>query len=79
MEQVFYLNDVSLISKKKKIQNLNLKVEKGDFLVIKGSNSTGKSMLLKLFYFKVLPSLGSFFLCGGEVSNNLKKSILEFR
>ncbi len=79
MEQVFYLNDVSLISKKKKIQNLNLKVEKGDFLIIKGSNSTGKSMLLKLFYFKVLPSSGSFFLCGEEVSNNLKKSILEFR
>ena len=51
MEQVFYLNDVSLISKKKKIQNLNLKVEKGDFLIIKGSNSTGKSMLLKLFLF----------------------------
>ena len=48
-------------------------------MIIKGSNSTGKSMLLKLFYFKVLPSSGSFFLCGEEVSNNLKKSILEFR
>ena len=79
MKQVFYLNDVSLISKKKKIQNINLRVEKGDFLVIKGPNSTGKSLLLKLFYLKVLPSSGSFFLCGKKVSINLKKSILEFR
>ena len=79
MEQIFFLNDISLISKKKKISNINLKVDKGDFLIIKGSNSTGKSLLLKLFYLKILPSSGSFFLKGEKLSHNLRKKILEFR
>ncbi len=79
MEQIFFLHDISLISKKKKISNINLKVDKGDFLIIKGSNSTGKSLLLKLFYLKILPSSGSFFLKGEKLSHNLRKKILEFR
>ncbi len=79
MEKIFFLNDVSLISKKKKILNVNLEVEKGDFLVIQGSNSTGKSLLLKLFCLKILPSSGSFYLEGEKLCNNLRKKILEFR
>ena len=79
MEKIFFLNDVSLISKKKKILNVNLEVEKGDFLVIQGSNSTGKSLLLKLFCLKILPSSGLFYLEGEKLCNNLRKKILEFR
>ena len=52
MNEIFFLNNVSVFSKKKKIQSINLKINKGDFLVIKGSNATGKSLLLKLFYLK---------------------------
>ena len=48
-------------------------------MVIKGSNATGKSLLLKLFYLKVLPSSGNLYLKGRKISNNSKKEINEFR
>ena len=64
MENIFFLDRVSIISKKKSIKNINIKINKGDFLVVRGSNATGKSLLLKLFYFKVLPSIGDFYLKG---------------
>ena len=73
MENIFFLDRISIISKKKSIQNISLKIRKGDFLVIKGSNATGKSLLLKLFYLKVLPSSGNLYLKGRKISNNSKK------
>ncbi len=79
MENIFFLDRISIISKKKSIQNISLKIRKGDFLVIKGSNATGKSLLLKLFYLKVLPSSGNLYLKGRKISNNSKKEINEFR
>ena len=47
--------------------------------MIKGSNSTGKSLLLKLFYLKLLPSKGSLFLNGKENYRGVKKKIIENR
>ena len=79
MENIFFLDRISIISKKKSIQNISLKIRKGDFFVIKGSNATGKSLLLKLFYLKVLPSSGNLYLKGRKISNNSKKEINEFR
>ncbi len=79
MENIFFLDRVSIISKKKSIKNINIKINKGDFLVVRGSNATGKSLLLKLFYFKVLPSIGDFYLKGKKVSDESKTEITEFR
>ncbi len=79
MNEIFFLNNVSVFSKKKKIQSINLKINKGDFLVIKGSNATGKSLLLKLFYLKLLPSSGSLFIGGKEITEESKKKIIELR
>ncbi len=79
MEELFLLDNVSIISKKKRIMNVNIKVNIGDFLVIRGSNATGKSLLLKLFYLKVLPSSGNLYVGGKKISNESKKEIIELR
>ena len=79
MNEIFFLDNISIFSKKKKIENINLKIFRGDFFVIKGSNSSGKSLLLKLFYLKLLPSKGSFFLNGKIITENSKKKIIENR
>tara|TARA_B100000963_G_C22562844_1_gene642265 strand:+ start:687 stop:1316 length:630 start_codon:yes stop_codon:yes gene_type:complete len=79
MENIFFLDRISLISKKKSLNNISLKIGRGNFLIIKGSNATGKSLLLKLFYLKVLPSSGNLYFKGRKISNNSKKEINEFR
>ncbi len=79
MNEIFLLDNISVFSKKKKIQNVSLKVKKGDFLIIRGSNATGKSLLLKLFYLKLLPSSGSLYLDGKRITQESKKNIIEFR
>ena len=79
MEELFLLDNVSIISKKKKIMNVNVRVNIGDFLIIKGSNATGKSLLLKLFYLKVLPTSGNLYVGGKKITNESKKDIIELR
>ena len=79
MDEIFFLDNISIISKKKKIQNVNLKINRGDFLIIKGPNATGKSLLLKLFYLKLLPTSGSLFLGGEKITINSKNLITKFR
>ena len=53
MSEIFFLDNISIFSKKKKIKNISLKINRGDFLIIRGSNAKGKSLLLKLFYLKL--------------------------
>ncbi|MEE2695321.1 MAG: ATP-binding cassette domain-containing protein [Pseudomonadota bacterium] len=79
MNEIFVLDNISIISKKKKLQNLNLKVKKGDFFIIRGSNASGKSLLLKLFYLKILPTSGNLYLLGKKVSEDSKKIVTDFR
>ena len=55
---IFSLEDISIAIKGEKSLKVSLKVKKGDFIIIKGKNSSGKSMLLKLFYLKCLPKKG---------------------
>lgn len=79
MNEIFNLDNVSLILEKKQIYNLNLKITNGDFFLINGKNATGKSTLLKLFCLKILPSKGNFYLNGKKVGSNDKNLILEYR
>ena len=79
MSEIFFLDNISIFSKKKKINNIRLKINRGDFLIIRGSNAKGKSLLLKLFYLKLLPSMGSLFLNGNKVTEESKIIITEFR
>ena len=47
--------------------------------MINGKNGVGKSLLLKLFFLKILPSNGDIYLYGKKINENEKINILEYR
>lgn len=76
---VFSLENISIAIKGEIPLKVSLKVKNGDFIIIKGKNSSGKSMLLKLFYLKCLPNKGKIFFEGNELKNSSKDLVQEFR
>ena len=76
---IFSLEDISIAIKGEIPLKVSLKVKNGDFIIIKGRNSSGKSMLLKLFYLKCLPNKGKIFFEGNELKNSSKDLVQEFR
>ena len=79
MKEEYFLDNVSILSKKKNINNINLKIHKGDFLVIRGSNSSGKSLFLKQFFLKLHPSTGTLYVRGTKISEDSKRTITKLR
>jgi len=59
--------------------NFSLTINAGDFFIVNGKNAAGKSLLLKLFFLKILPSNGKMFLYGKRITENQKVNILEYR
>lgn len=53
----------------KAIDNISVKLEKGEWCAILGPNASGKSTLLKLLAGSIFPSSGSISLDGNEISN----------
>ena len=78
-EEIFNLDKISISIENRVSLNVNLTVYKGDFLIIKGDNASGKSMLLKLFYLKCLPNKGKLFFKGIQLSESSKKDVQKFR
>ena len=76
---IFSLEDISIAIKGEIPLKVSLKVKNGDFIIIKGKNSSGKSMLLKLFYLKCLPNKGKILFEGNELKNSSKDLVQEFR
>ena len=76
---LFSLEDVSIAIKGGIPLKVNLKVNNGDFIIIKGKNSSGKSMLLKLFYLKCIPNNGKILFEGNELKSSNKDLVQEFR
>ena len=76
---IFSLEDISIAIKGEIPLKVSLKVKNGDFIIIKGRNSSGKSMLLKLFYLKCLPKKGKILFEGNELKNSSKDLVQEFR
>ncbi len=76
---IFSLENISISIKGTIPLKVNLKVKKGDFVIIKGKNSSGKSMVLKLFYLKYLPRKGKIYFNGNELKESSKFSVQEFR
>ena len=76
---IFSLENISIGIKGEIPLKVSLKVKNGDFIIIKGKNSSGKSMLLKLFYLKCLPNKGRIFFEGNELKNSSKDLVQEFR
>lgn len=53
----------------KALDNISMKVEKGDFLAILGPNGSGKSTLLKIMLGLIKPTKGSIKLFGADSKN----------
>ena len=62
---------------KKTLKNINLSIEKGEYVVILGHNGSGKSTLAKLFNALLIPDEGTVTV-EGFVSSD-KKSLFEIR
>lgn len=61
------------------IQNVNFKINKGDFVFITGPSGSGKSTLLKSLYGQIKPSHGSLVVGGIEMSSVKKSKLQELR
>ena len=66
-------------TKTKALNNLDIKIENGEFVFIVGSSGAGKSTLLKLMMREEVPSSGSININGYDLNNMKKKDIPYFR
>lgn len=57
------------------LQDVNLKVEQGEFVFLVGSTGSGKSSLLKLLYRELQPSSGSLFVGGLDLSEMARHEV----
>ena len=79
MKEIINVKNVALGYNYNSILKTNFKIVEGDFCVVSGSNASGKSLLLKLLYLKVLPLEGEIYFYGNRISKNSKKQILQIR
>ena len=78
-EEIFNLENITISIENRVSLYICLKVNKGDFIIIKRNNASGKSILLKLLYLKFLPENGSIFFRGKRLSVSSKKYVQKFR
>ena len=79
MSEILRFENISLNVEKKLLFNFSLAINSGEFFVVNGKNAAGKSLLLKLFFLKLLPSNGKIFLYGKRITENEKVNILKYR
>ncbi len=61
------------------IENINLIIQKGDFIHLSGDNGSGKSTFLKLLYMKLLPKSGNFFFHNKKITKISQQHISTLR
>ncbi len=66
-------------TKTKALNNLDIRIENGEFVFIVGSSGAGKSTLLKLMMREEVPTSGSININGYDLNNMKKKEIPYFR
>ncbi len=66
-------------TKTKALNNLDIKIENGEFVFIVGSSGAGKSTLLKLMMREEVPTSGTININGFDLNNLKKKQIPYFR
>lgn len=77
IDTLFELNRVTFSYKsdgKKILDNISLKIKKGEFVFILGKNGSGKSTLLKHLNALVLPTLGEVYIDGLSTTNEQHKN-----
>ena len=75
MKEIVNIKNVKIGYDKKEILEVNFKIYNGDFFVISGDNASGKSLLLKLLYMKILPKVGNIFFFGENIIKESKNKI----
>ena len=74
------LNQVDILQNKNLVlQNINLTIEKGEFVYLVGKTGSGKSTLLKAMYADVLVNNGKLSVLGQSLLNIKKRKILSLR
>ena len=63
----------------KALDNINLEINEGDFVIIVGLSGAGKSTLLRSINNLVKPTDGNVFVDGKNVTNASKKELKEIR
>lgn len=61
------------------VQNINLHIEKGEFVFIVGSSGVGKTTLFKLLLKEIEPTSGTITIAGQDLSKLKKRQLPEFR
>lgn len=61
------------------LKGVNLKIEKGEFVILFGSNGSGKTTLLKLLYGDEKPTKGRVMVMGRDISRLNQKEIALLR
>lgn len=61
------------------IDNINIRIYKGEFVFIVGSSGSGKSTLIRLMLKEILPSKGSVFVAGREISRLRRHQVSKYR
>ena len=79
MKEIINVQNVTLGYDYEKVLETNFRIFQGDFCIVSGSNASGKSLLLKLLYLKILPLQGDIYFYGEKISDSSKKKILQIR
>lgn len=61
------------------IENVNIRIYKGEFVFIVGSSGSGKSTLIRLMLKEILPSKGKVFVAGREIGRLRKFQVSKYR
>lgn len=61
------------------IEDINIRIYKGEFVFIVGSSGSGKSTMIRLMLKEILPSKGKVFVAGREIGRLRKSQVGKYR
>ena len=80
MENIINITNVNLgYNNKAILKNINLEINKGEFLIVHGQNGSGKTLFANFLFMKVIPISGHYKLFEKLIDKSKKKLILKLR